>query len=230
MTTSTERPTPTAPAAADLAPLPPDWQPVPAFSGTADRATLDRVAEHLRERNFDALIVDDADQARDEVFKLLPEGAEVHSGKSRTLEEIGVFDELMASERWNMLRRRTMAMDRRTQMDTIRKLTAAPEWMIGSVQAVTEAGEMVVASASGSQIGPYSGASGHLILVVGAQKIVPDLSAALRRITEHVQPYEDLRLREQLGVGTIVARILIMERDFRPGRTTVILVREAVGI
>jgi len=59
---------------------------------------------------------------------------------------------------------------------------------------------------------------------------VPDLETALRRITEHVQPYEDLRLREQIGMGTFVARILIMERDYIPGRTTVILVREPVGI
>jgi hypothetical protein len=89
---------------------------------------------------------------------------------------------------------------------------------------------MVVGTATGSQMGPYSGAAGELILVVGSQKIVPDLDSALRRVKEHVEPYEDLRLREQAGVGTLLARILIMERDFFPGRTQVILVREPVGI
>jgi hypothetical protein len=68
-----------------------------------------------------------------------------------------------------------------------------------------------------------------LILVVGSQKIVPDLDTALRRITEHVQPYEDARLREQMGMGTKLTRILILERDYNPGRTTVVLVREPVG-
>lgn len=230
MTTSTAEPTRAAHATNLPAPLPADWRPIAEFAKPADAATLELVADHLRARNFDAVIVDDADQARDEVLSRLPEGVEVHSAKSRTLEEIGVFGELMGSDRWNMLRRRTMAMDRRTQMDEIRRLTAAPDWMVGSVQAVTQDGEMVVASASGSQIGPYAGSSAHLILVVGSQKIVPDLAAALRRVTEHVQPYEDLRLREQLGVGTMAARILLMEGDFRPGRTTVILVRQPVGI
>jgi L-lactate utilization protein LutC len=216
--------------AAESVSLPPEWQPVSEFSAPATTDAVDAVAERLRERNFETVVVETADQARDEVLKRLPEGSEVHSSKSRTLEEIGVFDELMGSERYDMLRRRTMAMDRKTQMREIRKIQSSPDYMVGSVQAVTEIGQMVVASASGSQIGPYSGASGQLILVVGAQKIVRDLDEAYRRITDHVQPYEDLRLREQMGVGTKLARVLIMERDYMPGRTTVILVRQPVGI
>jgi hypothetical protein len=204
--------------------------PVPEFSVQATGEALDAVAERLRERNFEALVVDTGEAAKAEVLSRLPDGAEVDSGKSRTLEEIGLFDELMASERVDMIRRRTAQMDRRTQMREIVKLRATPEYMLGSVQALTRAGQLVVASASGSQIGPYSGGAAHLILVVGSQKIVPDLDAALRRIREHVQPYEDERLREQLGVGTALARVLIMERDFVPGRTTVLLVREPVGI
>ena len=206
------------------------WAPLPEFSVQASKEDLDAVADRLRARNFEALVVDTGEQAKAEVLRRLPDGAEVDSGKSRTLEEIGLFDELMASERVDMIRRRTLQMDRRTQMREIVKLRATPEYMLGSVQALTRAGQLVVASASGSQIGPYSGGAAHLILVVGSQKIVPDLDAALRRVREHVQPYEDERLREQLGVGTALARVLIMERDFMPGRTTVVLVREPVGI
>jgi len=200
------------------------------FTQAASEATLQAVAERLRERNFEAVIVDDADEAKAAVLARIPEGAEVHSGKSKTFEDIGVFKVMMESDRYDFLRKRTAKMDRRTQMREITKMGAAPEYMLGSVQAITEAGQMVVASASGSQIGPYSGGAATLILVAGSQKIVPDLDTALRRITDHVQPYEDARLREQLGVGTKLARILIMERDFNPGRTTVILVRKPVGV
>jgi L-lactate utilization protein LutC len=199
------------------------------FTQAASEATLQAVAERLRERNFDVVIVDTAADARAAVFERIPAGAEVHSGKSKTLEDVGVFKELMESERYNFLRKRTLKMDRKTQGREIAKLTAAPDYMLGSVQALTEAGQMVVASASGSQIGPYSSGAQTLILVVGSQKIVPDLDTALRRITDHVQPYEDARLREQMGIGTKLTRLLIMERDFNPGRTTVILVREPVG-
>jgi len=200
------------------------------YAAPADSAQLEALTTRLRERNFEVLVVDDADDAKAAVLALLPEGAEVHSGKSKTLEDAGVFDELLQSGRYNFLRTRLRQMNYQTQADQIRKLGAAPDFMLGSVQAVTEAGQLVAASGSGSQIGPYASGARQLILVIGAQKVVPDLDAALRRITEHVQPYEDMRLRQLMGEGTQLARVLILERDFRPGRTTIILVREPIGV
>jgi len=200
------------------------------FAAPASQAEVDSLAANLRERNFEVVIVDSAVGVKDAVMSRIPEGAQVHSGKSMTLEDSGVFKELMESDRYDFIRRRTMKMDRATQGDEIRKLSAAPDVMLGSVQAVTEAGQLVVTSASGSQIGPYASGAGKLILVIGSQKIVPDLDAAFRRIQEYVFPWEDARLREQLGIGTAITRTLIIERDFRPGRTTVLLVREPIGI
>jgi hypothetical protein len=200
------------------------------YTAPADSAQLQALTTRLRQRNFEVLVVDDADGAKAAVFALLPEGAEVHSGKSKTLEDAGIFDKLMKSGRYNFLRTRMRQMNYETQAREIRKLGAAPDFMLGSVQAVTEAGQLVAASGSGSQIGPYAFGAGQLILVIGSQKVVPDLDAALRRIAEHVQPYEDMRLREQMGEGSQLARVLILERDFRPGRTTIILVREPIGV
>ena len=200
------------------------------FAAPASQAQVDSLAANLRERNFEVVVVDSPAEVKGEVLARIPDGAQVHSGKSKTLEDAGVFKELMESDRFEFIRRRTMKMDRATQGDEIRRLGAAPEVMLGSVQAVTEAGQMVVTSASGSQIGPYASGAGKLILVVGSQKIVPDLDAAFRRIEEYVFPWEDARLREQLGIGTAITRTLIIERDFRPGRTTVILVREPIGV
>ena len=199
------------------------------FAQPASEAMLQTVAERLRERNFETIIVANGAEAKAAVLERIPEGVEIHSGKSKTLEDIGVLAELMASDRYDFVRKRTSKMDRKTQAREIRKLGASPDVMLGSVQALTEAGQLVVASASGSQIGPYASGAGTLILVVGSQKIVPDLDTAIRRITDHVQPYEDARLREQMGIGTKLTRILILERDFSPGRTTVVLVREPVG-
>lgn len=200
------------------------------FTTPASAAQLEELAQRLRDRNFEVVVVDSADEARTALLARLPEGAEVHSGKSKTLEDIGVFQALMESDRYRFIRKQTMKMDRQTRAAEIRKLTAAPDVMLGSVNAVTEAGQLVAASASGSQLGPYASGAGRLMLVVGSQKLVPDLDAALARIRVHVQPYEDQRLREQLGIGTQLARVLILERDFRPGRTTIILVREPVGV
>jgi L-lactate utilization protein LutC len=200
------------------------------FAAPASEAELETLAAKLRERNFEVVTVQDGEEARAEVLKRIPEGAVVHSGKSKTLEDAGIFKELMENEQYDFVRRRTMKMDPRTQRDEMRKAGAAPDFMLGSVHAVTEAGQLVITSASGSQIGPIASGAGKLILVIGSQKIVPDLDSAFRRITDHVFPYEDARLREAMGVGTKITRTLILERDFMPGRTTIILVRNPIGV
>jgi hypothetical protein len=102
--------------------------------------------------------------------------------------------------------------------------------MLGSVQAVTEDGDLVVASASSSQLGPYAVGAGRLILVVGSQKIVRDLDEAMRRIESHVFPYEDAQVYERMQIHTFIGKILIIRREWVEERVTVILVREPVGV
>src|SRR4029077_14307943 len=200
------------------------------FAAPASEAELEALAGEARERNFEVVIVQNGEEAKAEVLKRIPEGARVHSGKSKTLEDAGLFKEFMENERYDFVRRTTMKLDLRTQRDEMRKLGAAPDVMVNSAQAVTEAGQIVITSASGSQIGPIASGAGKLILVIGSQKVVPNLDTAFRRIKEHVFPYEDARLREQMGVGTKITRTLIIEQDFMPGRTTVILVRQPIGV
>jgi LUD domain len=200
------------------------------FAAPASEAELEALAGRLRERNFEVLIVDDGAAAREEVLKRIPEGASVHSGKSKTLEDAGIFGTLMEGDSYDFIRKKTLKLDRRTQRDEIRLLGAAPDVMLGSAHAVTEAGQIVITSASGSQIGPIASGAGKLILVIGSQKVVADLDEAFRRIQDHVFPYEDARLREAMGVGTQITRTLILESDFLPGRTTIILVRQPIGV
>ena len=199
--------------------------------GAGDLARrLDDVAAALRAHNIEAVVVEDGDAARAFVLGLIPLGAEVHSGKSKTLEDVGLFAALMESGRYDAVRPRMMAMDRATQGREMRKLSSAPDFMLGSVAALTADGTLVAASATGSQLGAYAAGAGRLILVVGSQKLVPDLDAAMRRIREVVFPWENDRVRERLGVDTALEKVLVILGEWRPGRTTVVLVREPVGI
>ena len=199
------------------------------FTRPAPEATLKAVAAALAANNIEAMIVADAAEARARVLELVPEGSEVHSGKSKTIEDLGLFEHFEGGN-YDWVRGRYLKLDRRTQGREIRKLTSTPDYMLGSVQAITKDGVLVVASYSASQIGPIAGGAGRVILVVGSQKIVPDLETAMRRVREHVVPYEDARLREQLGVGTKLAKVLLVYSEAFPDRTTVVLVREPVGI
>ena len=191
---------------------------------------VELVAAALRSHNIEAIVVGTGDEARQAVLAMVPDGAEVHSGKSKTLDDIGLYAEIVGSGRYDAIRPKMMGMDRATQGREIRKLVGTPDVMLGSVAAITEDGALIAASATGSQLAPYASGAGRLILVVGAQKIVPDLDAAMRRIRDVVFPWENAQVRERLGVDTVLEKVLVIFGEWQPGRTTVVLVREPVGI
>ena len=199
------------------------------FERPAAEEHVGRAITALEENGISVVRAASAEAARGVVLGLIPEGAQVHQGASVSLETAGVTSEIESSGLYRALRPRVLAMDRATQGDEIRRLAAAPDVMLGSVHAVTETGSLVTASASGSQLGPYASGAGRVILVVGTQKIVPDLDAALRRIDEYVFPLEDARAMAAYGFHSGVNKLLIINREFVPGRITVVLVDEALG-
>ena len=152
------------------------------FGMLSDDARVRRTAAALEANGISVLRAANAAEAKRVVLDLIPDGSQVHNGASQSLEAAGITDELEKSGRYELLRPRIWSMDRKTQADEIRRLSAAPEVMLGSVHAVTETGSLVAASASGSQLGPYAAGAGKVILVVGTQKIVSDLAEALRRV------------------------------------------------
>ena len=200
------------------------------YSEPASPELLAQVAAKLRERNIPTLVVADRAQAREAVLQRLPAGAEIHAGKSKTLADIGVTPILAGGEGYTYLRNVYLKMDRATQMREIRKLISAPDFMLGSVSAVTWDGVLVAVSATAFQLGPYASGGGKVILVVGSQKIVPDLDAALQRMREYILPWEDAQVRPLVPTGSFVGKILIIEREWIAGRIEVILVEEPVGI
>ena len=149
-------------------------------STTSTADPVRRVADALSAHNIEAVVVDTAAEAREVVLALIPDGAEVHSAKSKTLEDIGLYAELVESGRYDAIRPKLFKMDRKTQGREIRKMTTSPDVMLGSVAAVTEDGALIAAFGTGSQLAAYAAGAGRLILIVGAQKIVPDFDAALR--------------------------------------------------
>jgi LUD domain len=205
--------------------------PTPAivFTDPAPAPCLERTAAALTAHGFTVEILDDVAAARARVKDLIPESASVLTGASETLRLSGIDADINASGRYTSVRARGMALDRAKDADEIRRLIASPDVAVGSVNAVTETGALVIASASGSQLPGYAGGAAHAIWVVGAQKVVPDLGTALRRIEEYVLPLESARVQVVYGGPSAVNRVLILNAEPHPGRGTVLLLREAIG-
>jgi hypothetical protein len=199
------------------------------FSELASDERIASAAAALERNGVRAVVVATGGEARSLVRSLLVEGAEVFNNTSRTLETIGVAEDIERSGRYQSLRLRLYQMDREMQQHEMRMIAAAPEYVVGSVHAVTEDGSLLIASASGSQLGPLVSGAEHVILVIGGQKIVADLDTGLRRIYEYCLPLEDERARRAYGVPSGVNNILVINRVLAPGRVTAILVRERLG-
>ncbi|MBC9718554.1 LUD domain-containing protein [Streptomyces sp. TRM66268-LWL] len=203
--------------------------PATPYTAPASSDSLERAAAALREHHFAAEILDDAPAARTRVADLIPEGATVFTGASETLRLTGIDEDINDSGRYDSVKARSRTMDRATQLTEMWQMIATPDVILGSVAAVTETGSLVAASASGSQLAGYAGAAPHMILVIGAQKVVPDLPTALRRIVDHCLPLENERALEAYGVPSAPNKLLILNAEPHPGRATVLLLREPLG-
>ncbi len=199
------------------------------FSGLASRQQIGAVADALERNGITAKVLDSGEEAREAVRAILPVGAEVFNNTSRTLEMIGVAEDIERSGLYQPLRPRLYQMDREMQGREMRQLSAAPDWVVGSVHALTKEGSLLIASASGSQLGPIVSGAGHVILIIGGQKIVPDLDTGIRRISEYCFPLEDQRARQAYGVRSGVNNLLIINKAVAGGRITAILVNEPLG-
>jgi hypothetical protein len=195
----------------------------------ADDVRVKRTMAALEANGITVLRASDAAAAKRIVLDLIPDASPVHQGASQTLDVLGITYEIEKSGRYAALRPRIWSMDRETEAHEIRRLGAAPDVMLGSVHAVTETGSLLAASMSGSQLGPYVSGAGRVILVVGTQKIVPDLEEGLLRINEYAYRLEDARAQAAYGVRSAVNKVLVINREITPGRITVVLVDEVLG-
>jgi hypothetical protein len=199
------------------------------FAHLASDEDIATVVAALTAKGMAASLVEDRAEARSRVFDLLPEGAEVYTALSQTLEVLGLHEEINTSSRYTALRSEIDKLGREGRMSRAgRKLMASPEYVIGSVHAITHQGQVLIASGSGSQLAGYAFGASHVIWVVGAQKIVRNMDEGLRRIWEYSYPLENERMQTRYGMDSFPAKILLVQGEL-PGRITVLLVKEALG-
>ncbi|MGW4378929.1 LUD domain-containing protein [Kitasatospora sp. NPDC004531] len=201
----------------------------PRYTEPATADSLRRAADALTARGFAVEILPDADAARARVRELVDEKDSVYAYSSETLRLSGIDDDLAGDRYPRAVKPRVLTMDRETEADGIRTLLAGPDVVVGSVAAVTETGSVVLASGSGSQLPATTGGAARVIWIVGAQKVVPDLPAALRRLEEHALPLETVRTEAAYGVPSAVNQLVVFNAPTRFAQGTVLLLREAIG-
>lgn len=200
------------------------------WNTVANEETLTKTVESLKANGINAVIVDTVEDAKIKALKMIPQGAEVMTMTSETLRISGIESAINESGNYDAVKPKLFAMNRETQGLEMQKLGAAPKYAIGSVHAVTQEGQVIVASNTGSQLSGYVYGSPHVIWVVGAQKIVKDIDEGMKRIYDHVLPLESERARKAYGIeGSNVSKLLILNKEVNPERITMILIKESIG-
>lgn len=198
------------------------------FSILASEEQIARTAQALEANHIATIVVGTGDEARARVLSLIPPGSQVYNSASRTLDLIGLAADIEQATRFQPVRPLIRALDRSTQLREIRSLSSSPDVLVGSVHAITEQGQVLIASAAGNQLAAAAFGAGRVIWVVGIQKIVHNLEEGFRRIREYSYPLEDVRTRQVYGQPSAINKILVVNGEL-PGRITVVLVRQNLG-
>ena len=199
------------------------------FTQLASEEQIARTVQALEAHGIRAVVFETGEEARTYVLDLIPSGAQVYNSPSRSLELIGLAEDIEHPTRFQSVRAQLHSLDRVTQRREMRKLGASPDVLMGSVHAITEQGEILIASATGSQLGPAASGAGMVIWVVGTQKLVRTLEDGFRRIREHSLPLESERTQQVYGQASAINKLLIVNGEAYPGRITIVLVKQQLG-
>ena len=191
---------------------------------------VEKTVENLEANGFDVVVVDTAEDALETLQSHIPADASVMNGHSTTLEEIG-FDEYLSDgdHDWESLPDRIWGIDDDAERQAARRDAQTADYFLGSVNGISQTGELVAADRSGSRIGAYPFAAGNVVIVSGINKIVPSLEDALDRLENVAYPLENERAKEAYGVESAIAKQLIFRQELEESRTTVLLIREELG-
>ncbi len=171
------------------------------------------------------------EEALNRLKQLIPPGVEVMTAGSTTLDQIGFTDLLISGKHpWNNLKDKILAEKDPVKQNEFRKKSVTADYMIGSVHAVVETGEVLVVNATGSSIPSFSFSSDNVIWVVGTQKIVPTVEEGFKRLREYCFPLEDKRMKSIGYPGSALGKFLLFEKETNPNRKlTLIFVNEKLG-
>ena len=202
------------------------------YNQLADKDIVSQTAKNLQLKGYQVFIVNSGNQALGKIMELIPENASVMNGTSVTLEQIGYLDFLESGlHKWNDLHAKVNAENDPEKRNALRREAALSDFYLGSVHALSQSGEFIIASNTASQLPHIAFTSPNLIFVVSTKKIVPDIPSGLKRLEDHVFPLENERMKKLYKVGTNINKILIFrgEAKYLNRKITLILVNENLG-
>ena len=202
------------------------------FADVSGDARITKTMEALATNGYLPEVVATKADALAKIKELIPKNASVMNGSSQTLEQIGFVDYLKeGAHGWNNLHENILKEADSEKQAKLRKESVLSDFYLGSVHALTESGEMIIASNTGSQLPHIVFTSQNVIFVVGGQKIVSDIMVGFERIEKHIIPLEDVNIMEKYNMHTQHSKSVILHKEnaMMGRKVHVIIVKESLG-
>ena len=198
------------------------------YEELANEESLEKTKTSLERNGFKVFITDNKKEALNKFLEIVPKNVEIMNNSSVTLDEVGISKEVMEGN-YDSVKKKMASINQKEMRDKMRKLTTVADYVVGSAQAVTENGQILMASNTGSQLPGYAFGASKVIFVIGIQKIVKDINEAFKRVEEYILPLESERLKKIYGVPSNISKVLIINKEINPDRITIIFVKEKIG-
>ena len=152
----------------------------------------EKVVKALEKNNFQAYYTATRADAIDKVLSLIPAGATIGVGGSWTLKELGIPERLETKGHEVFDHNKPgLTMD---ESMALRRKELLCDVFISGTNAITLDGQIVNTDGSGNRVAAMSFGPKKVIVVVGVNKIVSDLDAAMERIELYAAPINNKRL------------------------------------
>jgi L-lactate utilization protein LutB len=204
---------------------------------------LAELKDALTENNFDVYIAENPDEAKSIVLeKIIPEISpkSVSWGGSITFVATGLYDVLKSAGDLEVLDTYDKNLSPEESLERRRKALLVDLFITGS-NAVTESGQIVNLDMIGNRVGAITFGPKHVIILVGRNKIVPDLESALFRIQNYAAPVNTMRLDKKTPCAKtsfcadckspdrICNTWTITEKSFPKKRVKIVLINSDLG-
>ena len=199
--------------------------------------TAKSIIKELEKRNMEGYFCENSEEAVKTVLSLLPENATVSWGGSETIKECGLMDALQNGN-YNLLDRSKVSPEEYREFYS--KVVLADAFFMSS-NAITENGELVNIDGAANRLACLLHGPQSVYVIVGMNKLVSDVDAAIGRIRNTACPANTLRLNRKTPCAltgkcgdcysqeSICSQIVVTRRSTQPKRIKVILVAENLG-
>lgn len=200
---------------------------------------IEKTIKGLKRNNIQGYHVADKKELIGLLDRLIPEHSTVGCGDSVTLEQLGIFDYLRASDIDFYDKHREGLT--RTEKREIYLNNFRADIFISGTNAVTESGEIINIDGNGSRVAPMLYGPQKVIIIVGSNKIAKDAEAGMLRARQTAAPLDAKRLDKETPCvksgkcidcksnDRICNDFVMISRQFDPDRIHVIVIDGSYG-